>query len=101
MSEKKRVNVRTGKAKLGQNFLADRRAAENIVDALGEISHAVVMEIGRITLSGTTLPKNLSFGLNGSPTRSAGRSVGASLTRRPPFGDRRRGDRQRNDVRWA
>jgi 16S rRNA (adenine1518-N6/adenine1519-N6)-dimethyltransferase len=51
MSEKKRVNVRTGKAravkaKLGQNFLADRRAAEKIVDALGEISHAVVMEIG-------------------------------------------------------
>ncbi len=34
------------KPKLGQNFLADRRAAEKIVDALGDISRSVVLEIG-------------------------------------------------------
>lgn len=34
------------KPKLGQNFLADRRAAEKVVDALGDISHTVVVEIG-------------------------------------------------------
>ena len=34
------------KPKLGQNFLADRRAAEKIVQALGDISQAVVVEIG-------------------------------------------------------
>ncbi len=34
------------KARLGQNFLADRRAAEKIVDALGDVSHSVVVEIG-------------------------------------------------------
>ncbi|HET7872681.1 MAG TPA: rRNA adenine N-6-methyltransferase family protein, partial [Terriglobales bacterium] len=34
------------KPKLGQNFLADRHAAEKIVDALGEISETVVVEIG-------------------------------------------------------
>ena len=34
------------KPKLGQNFLADRRAAEKIVDALGDVSQTVVMEIG-------------------------------------------------------
>lgn len=34
------------KPKLGQNFLADRRAAEKIVHALGDISHTVVVEIG-------------------------------------------------------
>lgn len=34
------------KPRLGQNFLADRRAAEKIIDALGEISHTVVVEIG-------------------------------------------------------
>lgn len=32
--------------KLGQNFLADRRAAERIVDALGDVSPATVVEIG-------------------------------------------------------
>ncbi|HEY6306852.1 MAG TPA: 16S rRNA (adenine(1518)-N(6)/adenine(1519)-N(6))-dimethyltransferase RsmA [Candidatus Angelobacter sp.] len=36
----------TNKPKLGQNFLADRRAAEKIVDALGDISQALVVEIG-------------------------------------------------------
>ena len=34
------------KPKLGQNFLADAGAAEKIVDALGEVSNAVVLEIG-------------------------------------------------------
>ena len=34
------------KPKLGQNFLADRRAAEKIVEALGEISQTLVVEIG-------------------------------------------------------
>ena len=32
--------------KLGQNFLADQSAATRIVDALGDVSSAVVMEIG-------------------------------------------------------
>ena len=32
--------------KLGQNFLADRSAAQRIVDALGDISHSTVIEIG-------------------------------------------------------
>jgi 16S rRNA (adenine1518-N6/adenine1519-N6)-dimethyltransferase len=36
----------TKKPKLGQNFLADQRAAERIVDALGELSQALVVEIG-------------------------------------------------------
>ena len=36
----------TTKPKLGQNFLADRRAADKIVDALGDISDRVVVEIG-------------------------------------------------------
>lgn len=34
------------KPKLGQNFLADRRAAQRIVDALGDISGSLVVEIG-------------------------------------------------------
>jgi 16S rRNA (adenine1518-N6/adenine1519-N6)-dimethyltransferase len=34
------------KPKLGQNFLADVGAAEQIVDALGDISNSVVVEIG-------------------------------------------------------
>ncbi|HEX7286003.1 MAG TPA: 16S rRNA (adenine(1518)-N(6)/adenine(1519)-N(6))-dimethyltransferase RsmA [Candidatus Angelobacter sp.] len=34
------------KPKLGQNFLADRHAPEKIVDALGDISQTVVVEIG-------------------------------------------------------
>jgi 16S rRNA (adenine1518-N6/adenine1519-N6)-dimethyltransferase len=35
-----------GKAKLGQNFLADRGAAVRIVEALGDISARTVVEIG-------------------------------------------------------
>lgn len=34
------------KAKLGQNFLTDNAAAQRIVDALGDISHSTVVEIG-------------------------------------------------------
>jgi 16S rRNA (adenine1518-N6/adenine1519-N6)-dimethyltransferase len=34
------------KTKLGQNFLADAGAAEKIVDALGNVSESVVVEIG-------------------------------------------------------
>ncbi len=34
------------KAKLGQNFLADKRAAERIVEALGGVSQRLVVEIG-------------------------------------------------------
>ena len=34
------------KPKLGQNFLADAGAARRIVDALGDISHSLVIEIG-------------------------------------------------------
>src|SRR6266853_402011 len=34
------------KPKLGQNFLADMGAAEKIVDALGDVSESVVVEIG-------------------------------------------------------
>jgi 16S rRNA (adenine1518-N6/adenine1519-N6)-dimethyltransferase len=37
---------KTKKARLGQNFLADRHAANNIVDALGDISDRLVVEIG-------------------------------------------------------
>ena len=36
----------SSKPKLGQNFLSDRRAAEKIVSALGDISQALVVEIG-------------------------------------------------------
>jgi 16S rRNA (adenine1518-N6/adenine1519-N6)-dimethyltransferase len=36
----------TQKPKLGQTFLVDRRAAVRIVDALGEISQTLVVEIG-------------------------------------------------------
>ena len=36
----------SNKAKLGQNFLADNRAAERIVAALGEIGQSLVVEIG-------------------------------------------------------
>ncbi len=49
----KRVNAgarviapRTRKPKLGQNFLADRGAAERIVQALGDISARTVLEVG-------------------------------------------------------
>jgi 16S rRNA (adenine1518-N6/adenine1519-N6)-dimethyltransferase len=37
---------KTKKTRLGQNFLADPRAADKIVDALGEISDRLVVEIG-------------------------------------------------------
>ena len=52
MSTQKQVNARRPrtcaphKAKLGQNFLVDRNAARRIVDALGDISQSVVVEIG-------------------------------------------------------
>jgi len=51
MASKKRVNVATpGQAKkrprLGQNFLRDTSAAQRIVEALGEIGDATVIEIG-------------------------------------------------------
>src|SRR5690349_9129455 len=36
----------TKKARLGQNFLADGKAAEKIVAALGDISQSLVVEIG-------------------------------------------------------
>jgi 16S rRNA (adenine1518-N6/adenine1519-N6)-dimethyltransferase len=36
----------SNKAKLGQNFLADRHAAAKIVEALGDIAQALVVEIG-------------------------------------------------------
>lgn len=38
--------VKSRKPKLGQNFLRDSRAAEKIVDALGDISSRIVVEIG-------------------------------------------------------
>src|SRR6202795_3111646 len=54
MPERKRVNVPKGaaiqisprKPKLGQHFLADEAAALRIVEALGHVSDATVLEIG-------------------------------------------------------
>jgi 16S rRNA (adenine1518-N6/adenine1519-N6)-dimethyltransferase len=52
MSTHKQVNaarqsrIPARKAKLGQNFLVDTNAARRIVEALGDISHSVVIEIG-------------------------------------------------------
>ena len=47
MATTKRANSGTvKKPKLGQNFLADVGAAEQIVDALGDVSNSVVVEIG-------------------------------------------------------
>ena len=54
MPERKRVNVPKGaaiqtsprKPKLGQHFLADEAAALRIVEALGDVSDATVLEIG-------------------------------------------------------
>jgi 16S rRNA (adenine1518-N6/adenine1519-N6)-dimethyltransferase len=47
MAETKRANSGTAKKpRLGQNFLADVGAAEDIVEALGDISSTVVLEIG-------------------------------------------------------
>jgi 16S rRNA (adenine1518-N6/adenine1519-N6)-dimethyltransferase len=40
------ATVPARRPKLGQNFLADRHAAERIVDALGDVSEKVVIEIG-------------------------------------------------------
>jgi 16S rRNA (adenine1518-N6/adenine1519-N6)-dimethyltransferase len=47
MAATKRANSgTTKKPKLGQNFLADVGAAEQIVEALGDVSNSVVVEIG-------------------------------------------------------
>src|SRR5262252_1095449 len=51
MANKKRVNVSRKpigrpKAPLGQNFLNDPGAARKIVDALGDVGAATVIEIG-------------------------------------------------------
>src|SRR5260221_14249203 len=47
MAATKRANSGTAKKpKLGQNFLADVGAAEKIVDALGDVSNSVVVEVG-------------------------------------------------------
>jgi 16S rRNA (adenine1518-N6/adenine1519-N6)-dimethyltransferase len=47
MAERSRVNLSgSQKPKLGQNFLADGRAAEKIVAALGDVSRSLVVEIG-------------------------------------------------------
>jgi len=47
MAKRSGVNLRgEKKARLGQNFLADRRAAEKIVDALGDVSQSLVVEVG-------------------------------------------------------
>jgi len=47
MAERSVVNLRSPKKpRLGQNFLVDRKAAEKIVDALGDISQSLVVEIG-------------------------------------------------------
>ncbi|HKV94031.1 MAG TPA: 16S rRNA (adenine(1518)-N(6)/adenine(1519)-N(6))-dimethyltransferase RsmA [Candidatus Angelobacter sp.] len=47
MAIRKRATLRTMKRPaLGQNFLADASAAEKIVDALGDISETVAVEIG-------------------------------------------------------
>ena len=42
----RRSSRRRQKPKLGQNFLIDRNAARRIVEALGDISNSVVVEIG-------------------------------------------------------
>jgi len=47
MGETKRANSgATKKPRLGQNFLADEGAAEEIIQALGDVSESVVLEIG-------------------------------------------------------
>ena len=47
MAARSGVNLSSSKkARLGQNFLADRKAAEKIVDALGEIGQSLVVEVG-------------------------------------------------------
>src|SRR5215472_15911993 len=60
MAERSGVNLRSEKkARLGQNFLADRKAAEKIVGALGDISQSLVVEIGpgRGALTDALVPK--------------------------------------------
>lgn len=63
MANKNRVNVqsrsRGKRAPLGQNFLQDTSAARKIVDALGDIQAATVIEIGpgRGTLTGLMAEK--------------------------------------------
>jgi 16S rRNA (adenine1518-N6/adenine1519-N6)-dimethyltransferase len=42
----RRSTGRPAKARLGQNFLVDRNAARHIVDALGDLTHSTVIEIG-------------------------------------------------------
>src|SRR5215467_1693787 len=47
MATTKRATAKTSrKAPLGQNFLADSGAAQKIVDALGDLSQTVTVEIG-------------------------------------------------------
>jgi 16S rRNA (adenine1518-N6/adenine1519-N6)-dimethyltransferase len=47
MAKRSGVNLgATKKPKLGQNFLTDAGAAEKVVDALGDISQSLVLEIG-------------------------------------------------------
>ena len=47
MARASRVNAEAGRRpKLGQNFLADGKAAERMVEALGNLSAATVLEIG-------------------------------------------------------
>lgn len=47
MAETKRANSGTAKKpRLGQNFLADVSAAGDIVEAMGDVSNSVVLEIG-------------------------------------------------------
>jgi 16S rRNA (adenine1518-N6/adenine1519-N6)-dimethyltransferase len=41
-----KATVKRGKAKLGQNFLRDPSAVRQIVDALGDVSKVLVVEIG-------------------------------------------------------
>src|SRR5579864_4862969 len=43
---RKRRSANRPKPKLGQHFLADASIAERIVDALGDVSQATVVEIG-------------------------------------------------------
>src|SRR5262245_4060002 len=46
MATTKRATLPARRPKLGQNFLASPGAAEKIVEALGDISQALVVEIG-------------------------------------------------------
>src|SRR6476620_10831851 len=47
MATTKRATLHSSKKpRMGQNFLADEGAAQQIVDALGDVSDAVVVEIG-------------------------------------------------------